>query len=309
MRWVILLVILTIGAGLQAATVRELGKVSITTTSMAPVPGQAGAYYIADSSAGKFDCGEIRVLENGVSRTVFTFNGYNGKSPIALLTIGKTVYGITSSGGRNNDGVIFRLRGNGIQILAQFDDTSGPPQNLQAEGRTLCGACENGAFTLKGHAFAVYSLTLVQSATMLHGVLYATRYVYIPSQLLRLNGAVDDLIQTDFPSSIIRGRSVILGIDQYGGRYNSGRIMSYDPATNVSRSIVDFQSYNGGLPTAFTMLGNGTLYTGNSDGIWQIARRPTKLASLNSVHQLGATGRTLYGIHGIYPYFAFEIDP
>jgi|GEM_PF-4458707 len=309
MRWVIFLVVLTIGAGLQAATVRELGKVSLTTTSMAPMPGRVGGYYIADSSAGKFDCGEIRMLDNGASRTVFTFNGYNGKSPVALLTIGKTVYGITSSGGRNNDGVIFRLRGNGIQILAQFDDTSGPPQNLQAEGHTLCGATTQGIFTLKGHAFAFYPLQVAECATMLHGALYATRYIYIPSQLVRLDGATEDLIQTDFPLLIIRGRAVILGIDQYGGRYNSGRIMSYDPATNSSRTLVDFQSYNGGSPTAFAVLGNGTLYTGNSDGVWGIGRRPTKLASLNFVHQLGATGRTLYGIHGAYPYFAFEIDP
>lgn len=290
----------------HAATLHTLGKVNYTTTAITPAPGHSGAYYLADSSSGKLACGEIRLLENKRSRSVFTFNGYNGKSPSALITIGKTVYGITSAGGKNDNGVLFRLRGKGIQILAQFDDTTGTAKSLAAVGHTLYGACDKGAFILRGHALEFLPLLLTDSAALLNGTLYA-KQLYL-GNLYQLSPAGSSLVTSDWASTTLRGKGRLFGIDIYTGLYSNGRVMSYDPATNTVTTVVNFQSYNGGQPSASAVLGDGTLLIGNSEGIWKVGARPKKVCAGSYVRTLGSSGHKLYGLSGSYPSSAFEVD-
>ena len=309
-RWKALLSALCLSSALasHAATLRTLGKVNYTTTAITPAPGHTSAYYLADSSSGRLACGEIRLLENKRSRSVFTFNGYNGKSPSALLTVGKTVYGITSSGGKNDAGVLFRLRGKGIQILAQFDDTTGAVNSLGAVGHTLYGACDKGAFILRGHAFEFFPLQFINGAVLLNGNVYAAQYYFPNNRLHLLTAGADTVLSTDWLPSVIRGKGRLFGIDKYTGLYANGRVISYDPATNTVRTVVNFQSYNGGQPSASTVLGDGTLLVGNSDGIWKVGARPKKICACSYVRTLGVSGQKLYGLSGSYLSFAFEVD-
>ena len=83
----------------------------------------------------------------------------NGANPRALLLSGTTLYGVASSGGTTNDGVLFKLQtdGTGFAVVLHFDGTGGtyPTGDLILSGGTLYGTTEEGGAFGGGTVFKV----------------------------------------------------------------------------------------------------------------------------------------------------------
>lgn len=288
-------------ASAQALTWEKLGRVPGDTTAMAPAP-KGGGFYIASRLGGRRECGEIRLLAARRSRPVFAFNGYNGKAPIALKSIGRTVYGIAAEGGRHGKGVLFRLRRGGIQILRHFDETTGAPEQLNASGRTLYGVCNNGAFRTRGGGdFGFAEIAFPSASAVVDGTLFVSDYLYGSPGIYRVGVSGPEKVVTPFPKTIVSSRSRILGVlGRYEGRYGYGSVVWYEPATGRRGTIVEFQSYNGGGPRTPAVTRNGTLYTTNDSGIWRVAAQPRKILPWGDVSLLFSDGRRLFGVRGSY---------
>lgn len=289
----LIVLLIASAAPLFAATYEIVGHVPSSTTALAPTAGSKEAFIVAVGSGGKYDCGELRMLQDRRTKHLLNFTGYNGKSPSALLNMRRNIYGITAEGGRNNEGTLFRLRGTRLQTLVQFDETTGAAKTLHAHGATLYGTCANGAFTLRRRNFQFFPLPLAADVAMLNGQLYATRFYY--NNLYQLTSSGSATLQSDFPDSIIAGKKVIFATTSYGGLYREGSVRIYTPATNSLRPLVDFQSYNGGNPNIFVALDNGKLFAGNAEGIWQVGAHPKLLQSVQSLRFLNTDGRRLFG--------------
>jgi hypothetical protein len=295
----------------HAAPPEKLGKVSSYTAALAPVPGQADSVYLANSAEGRRDCGAIQILQNRRVTTLFSFDGYNGKSPKALARVRRAVYGITTEGGQHGNGTLFRIRSRGVQTLVQFDETTGAPRDLQVEGQTLYGTCENGVFIVRGRRLTFLPFYSVDSTVMLHGRVYVTRLYSSGLYLLEPGG--ETLLRDDWDGSLLRGNHEIFGVTSYGGRYDYGSVESYNSATGVRRTITNFQSYNGGHPRYATVLKGRTVALSNNDGIWLASPRPKQImktgGSLEAVRVLNSDGGTLYGMAGYFSPTAFRLRP
>jgi hypothetical protein len=294
---------------LFAATYELLGTVTPATTAISAVPGSADSFYLADSNAGRYQCGSIRLLANRRSKLIANFTGYNGKSPSTLVTLRKTTYGLTTEGGRNNLGTIFRLRGHAIQTLVNFDSTTGAGESLHVRGTILYGTCANGAFTLSGRDFRFYPLPFASSGALFRGSLYATGGSYSELYQLLKGGTVT--LQKDFSDLLLSGKDAIYTTNSYGGLYNQGSVNIFQPETNSTRTLVNFQTYNGGHPSSFVALNNGSLYSGNTSGVWRVSARPKLVRALENVRFLDTDGRRIFGVQifGFLRYQAFVIRP
>ena len=99
-------------------------------------------------------------LSGGSPTVLASFNGSNGYSPVAGLTlIGNTLYGTTTGGGANADGTVFSvpLNGGSPTVLASFNGSNGkdPQAGLTLSGNTLYGTTEEGGVYGYGTVFSV----------------------------------------------------------------------------------------------------------------------------------------------------------
>ncbi|MCK1494931.1 hypothetical protein IVB14_32120 [Bradyrhizobium sp. 180] len=145
-----------------------------STTGIYPVGSlimdAAGNLIGTTSSGGTNSDGTIfEIVKNGSSYSstptvLVTFNGTNGAGPVdSLLTdAAGNLFGTTSSGGANNDGVVFEIVKSGGSysstptILASFSGTNGanPHGNLVADAvGDLFGTTLNGGANNKGTVF------------------------------------------------------------------------------------------------------------------------------------------------------------
>jgi len=91
---------------------------------------------------------EGRVLLSGIT-SLASFDGTDGRVPLSgVIVSGSTLYGTTSSGGANDDGVVFSLPigGGTPTVLGSFDGSDGaqPEGSLLLSGNTLYGTTESG---------------------------------------------------------------------------------------------------------------------------------------------------------------------
>ncbi|HEY1975697.1 MAG TPA: choice-of-anchor tandem repeat GloVer-containing protein [Candidatus Baltobacteraceae bacterium] len=101
-------------------------------------------------ACGEGGCGTIfSITTSGKERTVFTFSGANGSSPLAsMIVVNGLLYGTTFSGGANNKGTIFGLAPSGKQrVVYSFKggkDGAYPWAPLLAQGGSLYGTTLTG---------------------------------------------------------------------------------------------------------------------------------------------------------------------
>jgi uncharacterized repeat protein (TIGR03803 family) len=118
---------------------------------------------------------------NGSAQTftvLHTFtNNPDGSNPSGLITIGNRLFGSASSGGSNNQGIVFSVNSDGTEFAAlhSFSGTDGasPYGDLAVSSNTLFGVTENGGAQGAGAVYSVRAdgtaFQIVHSFTNLDG--------------------------------------------------------------------------------------------------------------------------------------------
>lgn len=114
-------------------------------------------------SGGTSNMGTIfKIMPNGTGFiNLLNFTGFtNGKNPTgSLISDGTFLYGLTSAGGNNNMGTIFKImpNGTGFQKLFDFDGNAGlsPKGTLISIGNQLYGLTESGGANQNGTIFKI----------------------------------------------------------------------------------------------------------------------------------------------------------
>jgi uncharacterized repeat protein (TIGR03803 family) len=156
-------------------------------------------------------------------------------------------YGMTSDGGKNNSGTIFRTNGYGDSLGTLYSPF------INGEGRSasgdLCKAA-NGKF---------YGMTAAGGKNYI-GVLYE----WDPLTNIYTKKLDFDATETGgWPQSALMqaGNGKLYGVTQYGGSHNDGVLFEWDPNTDVFTKKIDFGTYWGSYPVgALVQANNGKLY-------------------------------------------------
>lgn len=155
------------------------------------IPGAGGVFYGVSQTGGSGGTGTVfrrqangslSVLRNFASLTAHTCLNTGGAAPCGpLLLSGSTLYGATSLGGANGQGVLFSIGvdGGGFTVLKEFGALS-PVNGYNADGAAPCGGLVLSGGRLHGAASAggaggtgvVFSLnTTGTNYTVLHDFL------------------------------------------------------------------------------------------------------------------------------------------
>jgi len=226
--------------------------------------------------------------------TLATFNGTNGQSPDAGLTLsGSTLYGTTLYGGASGDGTVFSvpLAGGSPTTLVTFNNTNGAEPNsvLTLSGSTLYGTTEQGGASGYG---AVFSVPLAGGSPKTLATFNNTNGAS-PRAGLTLSG------------------NTLYGTTYEGGTSGDGTVFSLPLAGGSPMTLATFKNTKGANPVAgLTLSGStlyGTTYFGGAGGYGTVfsvplaGGSPTTLATFNgsngALPQAGLTlsGSTLYG--------------
>ena len=184
----------------------------------------------------------------GTFTTLFSFNGTNGENPFGSLIIsGSTLYGMTASGGKNGDGIIFSINTNGSGFTDLHDfgggsaDGNQPCADLTLLGSTLYGTTRMGGANGKGVLFSIG--TGGNGFTILHTFGNGTDGIY-PQGNLVVNGAT--MYGTTSAGGTYGGGSIFSiaasGAD-YAVFYNFNPATSYSPMASITLSINDSAVY------------------------------------------------------------------
>ena len=213
-------------------------------------------------------------VTGGASTTLFNFGSLRshdqGDHPEGSLTLsadGSTLYGVTSVGGLQGDGIVFSMpvTGGAPTILAEFNGTNGsdPSGNLtlSADGSTLYGTSNSGGANNDG---TIFSLPVSGGPI---------------TTLLTFNGA-----NGEFPTigvTLNADGSTLYGMTTDGGTIGNGTIFSLPAAGGTLTTLFNFNGENGAFPFGSLTLSGSTLYgtTGgggaNNDGtVFALALTP-----------------------------------
>jgi uncharacterized repeat protein (TIGR03803 family) len=270
------------------------------------VKDSSGVFYGMAHSGGSNSLGTLFSFNSKTSafNKLMDFNGANGASPSGSLTLmpdGK-LYGLTSSGGSNNAGVIFsfNLADSSYTKLKDLDYSNGsyPYGNLTpAANGKLYGITNGGGSNGLGTLFSFDTATNVYTKLVdfdgtngayptgslmqatdgnLYGVTYGggvnswgVLFSYDPSTstftTIKDFNADDGINPNGTLLEVSDG--VLYGMTSYGGAYGWGAIFSYNVSSQVYTKIKDFDYTNGGTPLGSLMKGsNGILYGMTSRG-------------------------------------------
>jgi uncharacterized repeat protein (TIGR03803 family) len=211
------------------------------------VDGKKGLLYGETTSGGTNGMGVIFSLDTLTNAYVdiFDFNGSAGSNPYGSLFLANNglLYGMTSSGGANNAGVIFSLDPVSKAYLKLFDfgTTNGSnPEGafIQAKNGKLYGLTFSGGLSNRGILFS-FDIS---------------------------NGTFNKLF--DFPTGNPNGSLVeatngkLYGMTTHGGINDDGYIFSFDPSSLIFNNFFDFDvSISGAHPFgALLQATDGKLY-------------------------------------------------
>ena len=216
-----------------------------------------GKYYGLTSKGGKFDLGIIYELDilNNTDKILYSFLGSTfGGIPLgSLIQAGNgKLYGMTSTGGANNEGILF-----------EFDITT-KVLTKKVDFSTVNGTKPNGTLFEASNG-KLYGLTSAGGSTNL-GVIF--EYDYVLDSFTKkidfngMNGAVP------FSSLFEVGNGILYGVTRDGGSLSKGNLFEYTIATNTLVSKVDFEgTLNGSKPYESPLkANNGKLYGLTSSG-------------------------------------------
>ncbi|MDP1622808.1 MAG: T9SS type A sorting domain-containing protein [Bacteroidales bacterium] len=169
----------------------------------------------------------FKVMPDGTGYVkLLDFNGAtNGSSPQgSLISDGTYLYGMTSLGGTNDQGTIFKIMTNGTGYVKLLDfslTTSGrwPTGSLISDGTFLYGMTSNGGTNSKGTLFKI--MTNGSGFVKLLDLAYANAWPY---------------------GSLISDGTYLYGMTSYGGTNNMGTI--FKVMTNGS-GLVTLLSFDG----------------------------------------------------------------
>jgi len=240
----------------------------------------------------------------------------NGAYPYGSLTlVGGKLYGMTSSGGVNGTGNIFKINtdGSGYHDLWDFDyggDTNGSDPNaaLLQIGKKLYGMTEEGGIDNDGNIFSIDT-----DGSNYHDIL----------DFNYSNGAEPE-------GSLINSAGVLYGMSNYGGANGDGNAFRIDTDGTHFVDLIDFNNINGGYPEGSLTLSGNKLFGMTADGgggyddgvIFSVDSNGSNFKDLlifnynngeDPEGDLTLSGNTLYGMtsYGGAPSFdgnLFEID-
>jgi uncharacterized repeat protein (TIGR03803 family) len=289
------------------------GSSSITTLASFPTAGgnmpqsgltadAAGDLFGTTSSGGSQNVGTIFEIPFGTTAAtiVHSFNGTDGSFPDSPLTLDSAgdLFGVTSFGGANNDGVVFELPYGATSAIAvaSFTGTNGSDPNtavaLDASGdifgTTLRGGTGNG--TVYEIAAGTNTVTAIANFTSSTGT-------------------------SCYSALVIDSQGDLFGTLSSGGVTAYGNVFEVAHGTNAITTLAAFNNTNGSAPSAGLVMdstGNlyGTTQTGGASGngtIFEIPSGSNSITTLTSFNGVDARspdstllldGKDLFGISG-----------
>jgi uncharacterized repeat protein (TIGR02543 family) len=248
---------------------------------------------------GANGCGTIFAIPtSGGSPTIlFSFDGAaHGANPQGSLTLsGSTLYGMTTWGGTDDFGTIFRIptSGGSPTILFSFDGAHGiwPYGSLALSGSTLYGMASGGGKNGFGTIFSVATSGGV------------------PTVLFNFNGSLGGWPQ----GALTLSGSTLYGMTRVGDSNDDGVIFSLPTSGGTPKILFNFDGTNGENPYGSLTLSGSTLYgmtygggANNEGTIFSLSTSggtPTILFSFdgtthgaNPWGSLTLSGSTLYGM-------------
>jgi uncharacterized repeat protein (TIGR03803 family) len=261
--------------------------------------GETGSYYVGNDSSV---VGEVFSLPiTGGTPTVlasFNFSGPYGNDPFGGLALsGTTLYGVTSNGGVNGDGIIFSLpvSGGTPTILTSFSSTDPVPRfGLTLSGSTLYGETGGGGANGMGGVFSMPitggTPTLLGSfdsadgsdpyggLTVSGNTLYGTtaadgQYGNTTGEVfsLPLTGGTPTVLGSPFLSN---PHGVVISGDTLYGAGTANQIEPFDgvysmPITGGASTVLahfNNQSVDGGFPWGGVTISGNAIYGTTSEG-------------------------------------------
>jgi uncharacterized repeat protein (TIGR03803 family) len=216
------------------------------------------------------------VNTNGTGYSVLhTFLGgdADGQYPLGSLTLnGSTLYGMTSGGGSNDDGVVFSIStaGSNFSVLHSFaggtNDGAFPNEGVIVGGTSLYGTAYYGGSNNLGVVFA-YNTALARNAyTILHHFAGGPNDGANPTGPLTLNGSALYGVTTAGGTNdlgviftVNTGGSGYAVLHSFGGGANDGASPLFGPLV-VTNSVIYGATKDGGSST------EGVLFQMNTDG-------------------------------------------
>ncbi|HYV94892.1 MAG TPA: choice-of-anchor tandem repeat GloVer-containing protein [Chitinophagales bacterium] len=208
-----------------------------------PIVGTDGKLYGVTESGGANNLGTIYSfdIDNGVYSDLYNFAFTSGSNPYGGLiqaNDGK-LYGMTSMGGANDDGVIysFDLSNNTYENLYDFDGTNGGgPKGTLMQG--------NGK---------LYGLT-TQGGANNHGVIFSVEFDGSDFTNLFDFSTADGTAPL---GNLMLAGTILCGTTSSGGDNNYGTVFNFSLETGNYTKLLDFNNTNGSNPNCgFITLGD-----------------------------------------------------
>jgi uncharacterized repeat protein (TIGR03803 family) len=181
-----------------------------------------------------------------------------GATPYGDLTLssGGVLYGMTESGGTDNDGNIFsyNLNTNTFTDLVDFTGTSG----------SYIGEYPQGSLTLSSGGVS-YGMTESGGTNGYGNIFSYNLNTNTFTDLVDFTGISGSYIGATPYGSLTLSSGVLYGMTEFGGTDNDGNIFSYNLNTNTFTDLIDFSgtsgSYMGDYPYgSLTLSSSGVLY-------------------------------------------------
>ena len=214
--------------------------------------------------------------------TVASFNGGNGNSPYAGVTLDASgnIYGTTYGGGANNDGTAFEIASGSTAIttLASFDGTN--------------GGDPRGPVTLDG-AGDLYGTTVRGGPADAGTVFEIARGSNTITTLVAFDGADG---QAPAGTLVRDSSGDLYGTTYQGGNKNDGTVFEIPKGATTVSTLASFDGTNGSFPlSGVSMDLSGNLYGttvrgGGSGGVFELARGSSTITTLASFSPRGTDG-------------------
>jgi uncharacterized repeat protein (TIGR03803 family) len=190
---------------------------------------------------------------NAQLNTVLTFTSTNSSPMGSLISDGTNLYGMTSGGGANNQGTVFKVKPDGTSYINLLDfsgtNGTGPRGSLLSDGIYLYGTTSSGGANNNGTVFKIKT----------DGTSY--------TNLFDFNNTTSGINPY---GSLISDGTWLYGTTSTGGVSNHGTIFKIKPDGTGFDTLLTFRGINGSTP-------EGSLI---SDGVYLYSM--TKIGGANN---------------------------